>query len=209
MGWALKLRRPSWFMCCRCMLVRLRSEDRLFPVPVRITSGISEVRVESIEKCSVPGSFENENLLICIIYNTYKRKSIRVFRRPMLVYFDVCGVEIPLLSTVSIPNCKYQEECVEWQFPNIWPFSRILFSTRSWFLPKWKCFEFELFFWFVYISLCPLHIQHFCKNSLFLVIQVLTFDKNAWAGVRGKGLGGSGNARKGMFFSLFMSSLMQ
>ena len=40
---------------------------------------------------------------------TYKRKSIRVFRRPILVYLDVCGVEIPLLSTVSISNCSYQE----------------------------------------------------------------------------------------------------
>ena len=40
---------------------------------------------------------------------TYKRKSIRVFWRPILVYLDVCGVEIPLLSTVSISNCRYQE----------------------------------------------------------------------------------------------------
>ena len=40
---------------------------------------------------------------------TYKRKSIRVFRTPILVYLDVRGVEIPLLSTVSISNCRYQE----------------------------------------------------------------------------------------------------
>jgi len=50
-------------------------------------------------KCSVPGSFENGTLLICI----------RVFWRPILFYLDVCGVEVPLLSTVSISNCKYQE----------------------------------------------------------------------------------------------------
>ena len=40
---------------------------------------------------------------------TYKRKSIRVFRTPILVYLDVRGVEISLLSTVSISNCRYQE----------------------------------------------------------------------------------------------------
>ena len=40
---------------------------------------------------------------------TYKRNSIRVFRTPILVYLDVRGVEIPLLSTVSISNCRYQE----------------------------------------------------------------------------------------------------
>ena len=28
---------------------------------------------------------------------------------PILVYLDVRGVEIPLLSTVSISNCRYQE----------------------------------------------------------------------------------------------------
>merc|ERR1711973_551809 len=40
---------------------------------------------------------------------TYKRNSIIVFRMPMLVYLDVRGVEISLLSTVSISNCRYQE----------------------------------------------------------------------------------------------------
>ena len=40
---------------------------------------------------------------------TYKRNSIIVFRTPILVYLDVRGVEISLLSTVSISNCRYQE----------------------------------------------------------------------------------------------------
>ena len=59
-------------------------------------------------KCSVPGSLERMKLCLFASY-TYKRKSIRVFRRPILVYLDVRGVEIPLLSTVSISNCRYQE----------------------------------------------------------------------------------------------------
>ena len=58
-------------------------------------------------KCYVPGSFE---MKLCLFASyTYKRKSIRVFRRPILVYLDVRGVAIPLLSTVSISNCRYQE----------------------------------------------------------------------------------------------------
>ena len=44
LGLAFKLRKPSWFMCCRCMLVRLRSEDRLSPVPVRISEVTEEPR---------------------------------------------------------------------------------------------------------------------------------------------------------------------
>ena len=44
LGWALKLRKPSWFMWCRCMLVRLRSKDRLSPVPVKISEVTEESR---------------------------------------------------------------------------------------------------------------------------------------------------------------------
>ena len=44
LGWALKLRKPSWSMWCRCMLVRLRSEDRLSPVPVKISEVTEESR---------------------------------------------------------------------------------------------------------------------------------------------------------------------
>ena len=36
----------------------------------------------------------------------YKRKSIRVFRRQMLVYLDVGGVEILVLCTVSISSIR-------------------------------------------------------------------------------------------------------
>ena len=42
-------------------------------------------------------------------YTSSPGASIRVFQRPILVYLDVRGVEIPLLSTVSISNCRYQE----------------------------------------------------------------------------------------------------
>merc|ERR1711978_852040 len=52
----------------------------------------------------------HSKMKLCLFASyTYKRKSIRVFRTPILVYLDVCGVEIPLLSTVSISNCRYQE----------------------------------------------------------------------------------------------------
>ena len=52
----------------------------------------------------------HSKMKLCLFASyTYKRKSIRVFRTPILVYLDVRGVEIPLLSTVSISNCRYQE----------------------------------------------------------------------------------------------------
>ena len=52
----------------------------------------------------------HSKMKLCLFVSyTYKRKSIRVFRTPILVYLDVRGVEIPLLSTVSISNCRYQE----------------------------------------------------------------------------------------------------
>ena len=62
----------------------------------------------------VPGAgvlcLAHSKMKLCLFASyTYKRKSIRVFRTPILVYLDVRGVEIPLLSTVSISNCRYQE----------------------------------------------------------------------------------------------------
>ena len=58
-------------------------------------------------KCSVPGSFEDETLLICIIYIQEKvHQSIPKADTGLL---DVRSVEIPLLSTVSKSNCRYQE----------------------------------------------------------------------------------------------------
>ena len=52
----------------------------------------------------------HSKMKLCLFVSyTYQRKSIRVFRKPILVYPDVSGVEIPLLSTVSISNCRYQE----------------------------------------------------------------------------------------------------
>ena len=49
-------------------------------------------------------------LILVILRNLgYSCTVIRVFRRRILIYIDVRGIEIPLLSTVSISNCKYQE----------------------------------------------------------------------------------------------------
>ena len=52
--------------------------------------------------------YSRMKLCLFALYS-YKRKSIRVFRRQILVYLDVGGVEILVLCTVSISNCKYQE----------------------------------------------------------------------------------------------------
>ena len=49
-------------------------------------------------------------LILVILRNLgYSCTVIRVFRRRMLIYIDVRGVEILLLSTVSISYYKYQE----------------------------------------------------------------------------------------------------
>ena len=64
----------------------------------------------------------HSRMKLCLFASyTYKRKSIRVFRTPILVYLDVRGVEIPLLSTVSISNCRYQEAPGE----VVWPGSTL------------------------------------------------------------------------------------
>ena len=93
----------------RLLVAGMMLSHRLLIAGIMLARGLLVVSVMLApkSKCYVPGSFE---MKLCLFASyTYKRKSIRVFRRPILVYPDGSGVEIHLLSTVSISNCKCQK----------------------------------------------------------------------------------------------------
>ena len=77
------------------------------------------------------------------LYTSSPGASIRVFQRPILVYLDVRGVEISLLSTVSISNCRYQEAPLRSARPGVrglftWVKSPMNFKKILAFCSSWE-----------------------------------------------------------------------